>query len=231
MVAQKKQEKQAEDEEKTRQEAEAERLRKEEEQREYERKQKEWEKQWIQDEAEERKKTIKKLCIGGVIVVIVLIGVGINSHKKNQEQVEAYQQATAAYEKGDYEKAVEEFEKASGYEDTDEKLEDSLKEVVKIDREKWLKYLDPYYFETEEELNSFVNVLCYLGKPKDFVLSNADFALNAEKEDNEYTYKCDYALEHDWQFELSYVELDFDNQDQNILNENANPPAMLGRIV
>lgn len=217
LIAKKEQEKQAEDEEKARQEAEARKLKKEKEQREYERKQKEWEERQIQKEAEEQKQAIKRLCIGGIIVGIVLIVVCIYAHQKNQEQMDAYKQAVVAYDNGDYEEAVEKFEKASGYEDADEKLEDSLKEVVKIDKEKWLKYLDPYYFESEKELDSFVDVLGYLGKPKEFVLYNADFAVNAEKEDDEYTYKCVYELEHDWQFELSYVELNFDKQDQNTL--------------
>lgn len=218
LVAQKKQEKQAEDEEKARQEAEKARLQREEEQREYEERQKRWAKEQEQKEIEEQKQALKKLCIFGAITAVVLVTVCVYSHQHRKKQMEAYQQGTIAYEKGDYEKAVDQFEKASEYEDADEKLEDSLKEVVKIDKEKWLKYLDSDSFETEGELDSFVNVLCYLGKPKDFVLHNADFAVNAEKEDDEYTYKCDYQLEHDWEFLLYYVELNFDEEDQNILN-------------
>lgn len=196
LIAKKEQEKQAEDEEKKRREAEAERLRKEEKQREYERRQKELEEQQIQNEAEERKQAIKRLCIGGIIVVALLISVGIYSHIKNQKQIEAYQQATVAYEKRDYEKAAEKFLEAGNYDDAEQKWMDSYDKIVEEDKKKLREYLG----DSEDDL---VNVLCYLGKPKKYVEEHADFLENKEAF-SEYGYEYD-------SYDFPYVELNFDN--------------------
>lgn len=203
LIAKKEQEKQAEDEEKARQEAEARKLKKEKEQREYERKQKEWEERQIQKEAEEQKQAIKRLCIGGIIVGIVLIVVCIYAHQKNQEQMDAYKQAVVAYDNGDYEEAVEKFEKASGYEDAKEKMMNSYDKIVEMDKEKLRDYLG----DSEDDL---INVLCYLGKPKEYIEEHTEFV---KKDDS----SSECSFEYDSIYK--YVQLQFDEQNEKEILE------------
>ena len=115
------------------------------------------------------------------------------------------------YEKGDYEKAAEKYFISAGYNDSDEKWKSSLDQLVKTDREKWLRYLDVNSFEVPGEQEAVANILCYLGKPKKYVLDNAEFIdEDSDVDYNKNEYVCAYELRHDWNFMLEYIELEFD---------------------
>ena len=135
MIAQKKLDKQVEDEEKVRQEAEAERLRKEEEQREYERKQKEWakldaEREKERQELERRRKKQKRtwIYIGIITVIVICVIMIVSFYHQKKVNNEIYNNAQELLESGDYDKAIEEWNRILSYEDSAAQIKEATYE-------------------------------------------------------------------------------------------------------
>ena len=223
LIVRKKQEKQVENEEIARETAEKERLREEEIQKEYERKRKIWaqhDKEREEERKEEEKKEKKRKKIKKIILFIVLIFVValiiLFIQQIRQNRIDAYKKGEDAYAAGEYELAIEQFTKASEYSDAKQKINEVLDLLTKQDKKEWENYLDTGAFFTQDELDGLINVLCYLGKSEEYVKDNAEFMHNAvEIHADEQDYVCKYNIEHDWNFGIAYVELDFDKFDTN----------------
>ena len=135
LIAKKEQEKQAEDEEKARQKAEAERLKKEEQQREYERKQKEWakldaEREKERQELERRRKKQKRtwIYIGIITVIAICVIMIVSFYHQKKVNNEIYNNAQELLKSGDYDKAIEEWNRILSYEDSETQIKETTYE-------------------------------------------------------------------------------------------------------
>ena len=196
LIAQKKQEKQVEDEEKARQEAEAERIKKEEQQREYERKQKEWakldaEREKERQELERRRKKQKRTWIYiGIITVIVICVIMIVSfyHQKNilRAKEAKYEKAMNLFENKKYDEAIEIWQSISDYKDSNTQIENVyLTEERDHIKKKYKEILSLFKDKKSKEAKYISKVLSYTGKDREFMKTYGEFDFDSMKKDND----------------------------------------------
>ena len=168
MIAQKKLDKQVEDEEKVRQEAEAERLRKEEEQREYERKQKEWakldaEREKERQELERRRKKQKRtwIYIGIITVIVICVIMIVSFYHQKKVNNEIYNNAQELLKSGDYDKAIEEWNRILSYEDSATQIKEATyeKAMSLYENKKYNEAIETWqgisdYKDSSEQINN-----------------------------------------------------------------------------
>ena len=230
LIAKKEQEKQAEDEEKARQKAEAERLKKEEQQREYERKQKEWakldaEREKERQELERRRKKQKRtwIYIGIITVIAICVIMIVSFYHQKKVNNEIYHNAQDLLKSGNYDKAIEEWNRILSYEDSETQVKEAtyekamnLFENKKYDEaiEIWQDISD--YKDSNEQIDK-----AHLEKKLDGVREKYKKALKIFSEKNEKSEEAKYIAKilsyvgEDEEFMKQYGKFDFDSMEKD----------------
>ena len=224
LIAKKKQEV---EQEKIRQEEEKKRLKKEAEKREYERIQKEWAKR----EAEERElaKQAKKrkrtwICIGIIVVVVICVIMIASYYHQEKVNKEIYSNAQELLESGEYDKAIEEWNRIFSYEDSETQIKEAtykkamnLFENKKYDEaiEMWQGISD--YKDSSEQIDN-----AYLAQKLNGIKKKYKNALkifpekNRKSEDAKYIAKILSYVGEDEEFMRQYGKFDFDSMERSV---------------
>lgn len=140
------------------------------------------EKQELREREEKKAKKRKKRNIIILIVVVLSLVFGMGGYTYSYWN-KMYEEGVAYLEQGEYSKAAKKFSGCTIYSDGKSKYNEALKEQTKIERQ---ELLDKIFNPDSDMSEDLANILCYMGKPYDFVKNNSEIDLENFTQDGYY---------------------------------------------